>query len=78
MIPFASLALKGKSLAIRSIAVAVVLALALAWGGIGWWGKAGVERDFAEYRGEQARLVARQRVRLTPSCLPLHPVQVIF
>lgn len=55
MIPFALL--KGKGLLVGAIA----LALILAWGGFGWWGKARIERNFEAYRGQQARLVARQQ-----------------
>lgn len=39
----------------------VAIAAAAAWGGLGWFWKANVERDFANFRGEQARLVARQQ-----------------
>ena len=57
MTPLAPLALlKGKGWMI----VAILLGLTVAWGGLGWYGKARVERAFAEHRLEQARLVARQ------------------
>lgn len=56
MIPGLAL-FKGKGLLASAIAAAALLA----WGGLGWWGKARVERDFEAYRGEQARLVVRQQ-----------------
>lgn len=57
MIPLAlPVLLKSKGLMIT----AILLGLIAAWGGLGWYGKARVERAFAEHRLEQARLVARQ------------------
>lgn len=57
MIGLASLALKGKGL----LAGAVLLALVSAWGGLGWYGKARVERAFSDYRFLQAKLVIHQQ-----------------
>lgn len=39
---------------------AFALAGAAAWGGLGWYGKAGAERDLADYRASQTQLVTGQ------------------
>lgn len=49
-----------KFLPYKWIAIAVVLAITAAWGGIGWYGKATAERTLAAERLEQARVVADQ------------------
>ncbi len=59
MVSFAAMALKGKGL----IAAAVVLALVSVWGGLGWWGKAAAERDFADYQRAAAETISRELLR---------------
>lgn len=49
-----------KFLPYKWIAIAVLLAITAAWGGIGWYGKATAERALAAERLGQARAVAGQ------------------
>lgn len=39
---------------------AFVLAAAIAWGGLGWYGKAAAERDLSAYQASQAKLINDQ------------------
>lgn len=65
MIPLAGLVLKGKALLWGAGITAVLLALVTAWGGLGWYGKAVAEREYAEYQLSAAQVITERLVENT-------------